>query len=106
MHNFPNRFAGIPNRFRMIPNRICEIPNRFWSQNAAIRTLSRRWENFSEHCVGGCSDGCFRRCSHRNGGRRRIGAADGTFDRDDWSLEVNKDQSNWILNTHIDIMKA
>ena len=30
----------------------------------------------------------------------------GTFDRDDWSLEVNKNQSDWILNTHIDIMKG
>lgn len=30
----------------------------------------------------------------------------GTFDRDDWSLEVNKEQSNWILNTHTEIMKG
>ena len=30
----------------------------------------------------------------------------GTFDRDDWSLEVNPKQSNRILNTHTEIMKG
>jgi D-amino-acid oxidase len=30
----------------------------------------------------------------------------GTFDRDDWSLAVNPEQSNGILNTHIEIMKG
>ncbi|MEO8649067.1 MAG: FAD-dependent oxidoreductase, partial [Acidobacteriota bacterium] len=30
----------------------------------------------------------------------------GTFDRDDWSLAVNFEQSNWILNTHTEIMKG
>jgi hypothetical protein len=30
----------------------------------------------------------------------------GTFDRDDWSLAVNPEQSNWILNTHTEIMKG
>ena len=30
----------------------------------------------------------------------------GTFDRDDWSLEVNKEHSNYIINTHTDIMKG
>ena len=30
----------------------------------------------------------------------------GTFDRDDWSLEVNSQQSNRILNTHIEMMKG
>lgn len=30
----------------------------------------------------------------------------GTFDLDDWSLEVNKEQSDRILNTHIEIMKG
>ena len=30
----------------------------------------------------------------------------GTFDRDDWSLNVNKEQSDWILNNHIEIMKG
>ena len=30
----------------------------------------------------------------------------GTFDRDDWSLAVNPEQSNRILNTHIEIMKG
>jgi len=29
----------------------------------------------------------------------------GTFDRDDWSLEVNPNHSNYILNTHIEMMK-
>lgn len=30
----------------------------------------------------------------------------GTFDRDDWSLEVNPEQSNRILTTHTEIMKG
>lgn len=30
----------------------------------------------------------------------------GTFDRDDWSLSVNPEQSAGILNTHTDIMKG
>jgi D-amino-acid oxidase len=30
----------------------------------------------------------------------------GTFDRDDWSLEVRRDQGDGILNTHAEIMKA
>ena len=30
----------------------------------------------------------------------------GTFDRDDWSLDVNKEHSNWILNTHAEIWKG
>ncbi len=30
----------------------------------------------------------------------------GTFDRDDWSLAVNPEQSNWILNMHTEIMKG
>jgi hypothetical protein len=30
----------------------------------------------------------------------------GTFDRDDWSLEVRRDQGEWILNTHTEIMKG
>jgi glycine/D-amino acid oxidase-like deaminating enzyme len=30
----------------------------------------------------------------------------GTFDRDDWSLEVNRGHSDWILNTHTEIMKG
>ena len=30
----------------------------------------------------------------------------GTFDRDDWSLAVNPEQSNRILNTHTEIMKG
>lgn len=30
----------------------------------------------------------------------------GTFDRDDWSLNVNAEQSTWILNTHTEIMKG
>ena len=30
----------------------------------------------------------------------------GTFDRNDWSLEVNPQQSNQILNTHIEMMKG
>ena len=30
----------------------------------------------------------------------------GTFDRNDWSLEVNPEQSNRIINAHIDIMKG
>lgn len=29
----------------------------------------------------------------------------GTFDRDDWSLNVNPEHSNYILNTHTEIMK-
>jgi glycine/D-amino acid oxidase-like deaminating enzyme len=30
----------------------------------------------------------------------------GTFDRDDWSVSVNPDQSNWILNTHTEIIRG
>ncbi len=30
----------------------------------------------------------------------------GTFDRDDWSLEVRRDQADGIINTHTEIMKA
>ena len=30
----------------------------------------------------------------------------GTFDRDEWSLEVNRDQGDGIINTHIEIMKG
>lgn len=30
----------------------------------------------------------------------------GTFDRDDWSLEVNPEHSSYILNTHTEIMKG
>ena len=30
----------------------------------------------------------------------------GTFDPDDWSLEVRRDQGDGILNTHLEIMKA
>jgi len=30
----------------------------------------------------------------------------GTFDRDDWSLEVNRDQADGIINTHTEIMKG
>jgi len=30
----------------------------------------------------------------------------GTFDIDDWSLDVNAQQSNRILNTHTEIMKG
>ena len=30
----------------------------------------------------------------------------GTFDRDDWSLEVNRGHSDWILNTHTEIVKG
>jgi D-amino-acid oxidase len=30
----------------------------------------------------------------------------GTFDRDDWSLEVRRDQADGILNTHTEIMKG
>jgi hypothetical protein len=30
----------------------------------------------------------------------------GTFDPNDWSLAVNPEQSNWILNTHTEIMKG
>lgn len=30
----------------------------------------------------------------------------GTFDPNDWSLAVNPEQSNWILNTHAEIMKG
>lgn len=30
----------------------------------------------------------------------------GTFDRDDWSLEVNPEHSNYILNTHTEMMKG
>ena len=29
----------------------------------------------------------------------------GTFDRGDWSLDVNRDQANSILNSHTEIMK-
>jgi hypothetical protein len=29
----------------------------------------------------------------------------GTFDRGDWSLDVNRDQANGILNSHTEIMK-
>ena len=30
----------------------------------------------------------------------------GTFDRGDYSLDVNRDQGDGILNTHIEIMKG
>jgi D-amino-acid oxidase len=30
----------------------------------------------------------------------------GTFDRNDWSLDVNPEHSNYILNTHTEIMKG
>jgi hypothetical protein len=30
----------------------------------------------------------------------------GTFDRDNWSLEVNPEHTNHILNTHTEIMKG
>ena len=30
----------------------------------------------------------------------------GTLDRNDWSLAVNSEQSNWIMNTHAEIMKG
>ncbi|HKP68633.1 MAG TPA: FAD-dependent oxidoreductase [Pyrinomonadaceae bacterium] len=30
----------------------------------------------------------------------------GTFDRDDWSLEVNREQGDGIINTHIEIMNG
>jgi glycine/D-amino acid oxidase-like deaminating enzyme len=30
----------------------------------------------------------------------------GTFDPNDWSLEVRRDQADWIINTHIEIMKG
>ena len=30
----------------------------------------------------------------------------GTFDRDDWSLEVRRDQGDGIINTHIEMMKG
>ena len=30
----------------------------------------------------------------------------GTFDRDDWSLEVNREQGDGIINTHIEMMKG
>jgi hypothetical protein len=30
----------------------------------------------------------------------------GTFDRDDWSLDVRRDQGDGILNTHVEMMKG